>query len=51
VKKSEIRKRILKKRKLKSYKNLQINFKYLIGILKKKKIVGKIVGGYYPYNY
>ena len=51
MKKSEIRKKILKIRKLNSYKNLKIDFKYLQKILKKNNIHGKIVGGYYPYNY
>ena len=49
--KFEIRKKILKIRKLNSYKNLKIDFKYLQKILKKNNIHGKIVGGYYPYNY
>ena len=49
--KSRIRKKILKIRKQKNQKHLQINFEYLLKILKKFKILGKIVGGYYPYNY
>ena len=49
--KSAIRKRILKIRKQNSYKNLEINYKNLLKILKKEKISGKIVGGYYPYNF
>ena len=48
--KSEIRKKILKKRK-KSLKNSKLNFKNILKILKKNKIVGKIIGGYYPYNH
>jgi len=51
VNKSRIRKKILKIRKQKNQKHLQINFEYLLKILKKFKILGKIVGGYYPYNY
>ncbi len=51
MKKSEIRKRILKIRKKKSFKNFTFNFKYILRILKKKKIYGKLIGGYYPYNY
>ncbi len=31
--------------------NLVINFKYISEILKKNKGFGKIIGGYYPYNY
>ena len=49
--KSKIREKILKVRKKNNFKNLSINFKSLLNILKKKKIKGKIVGGYYPYNY
>ena len=49
--KSEIRKKILKIRKQKSFKSLNINFEYLLKILKKNKNIGKVIGGYYPYNY
>ena len=49
--KSDIRKKILKIRKNKSRKHLTINFRSISKILKKSKIKGKIVGGYYPYNY
>ena len=49
--KSEIRKKILKIRKQNISKNLKIDFNQLLKILKKKKINGKIIGGYYPYNY
>ena len=49
--KSEIRKKILKIRKQKSSKSLNINFEYLLKILKKKENIGKVIGGYYPYNY
>ena len=49
--KSRIRKKILHIRKQKNQKHLKINFKYLLKILKKFKIYGKTVGGYYPYNY
>ena len=51
MKKSAIRKKLLKIRKQKNFKNLEINFKYLSKILNKAKISSKIVGGYYPYNY
>jgi 5-formyltetrahydrofolate cyclo-ligase len=51
VNKSEIRKKILKIRKYNKYKNLIIDFQKLLKIVKKEKIKGKIVGGYYPYNY
>ena len=48
--KSEIRKRILKIRKQNSSKILEIDFKNILKIIKKKNFFGKIVGGYYPYN-
>ncbi len=49
--KSDIRKKLLKTRKEKSFKNLEINPEIILKILKKNKNVAKIVGGYYPYNY
>ena len=49
--KSEIRKKILKIRKQNRHKDLRISFQYILKILKKKKIYGKVLGGYYPYNY
>ena len=49
--KSDIRKKILKIRKVNIYKNQKINFKSLLKIIRKSKITGKVIGGYYPYNY
>ena len=49
--KSEIRKKILKIRKQNNFKNFDISFESIFKILKKEKITGKTVGGYYPYNY
>ena len=49
--KSEIRKKIFKIRKQKNFKNLCVDFKSVVKILRKEKIKGKILGGYYPYNY
>ena len=49
--KSIIRKTILKKRKQNSYKKFKISFNQIIKLLKKKKIIPKLIGGYYPYNY
>ncbi len=49
--KSEIRKKILKIRKVNNYKNQKIDFKSLLKIIRKSKITGKVIGGYYPYNY
>ena len=49
--KSQIRKKILKKRKQKKIKKFNFNFDLILSILKKKKVQGKIIGVYYPYNY
>ena len=49
--KSKIRKKILKIRKRDHLKKNIINFKAILNIIKKKKIIGKNIGGYYPYNY
>ena len=49
--KSEIRKKILNIRKKYKPKDLEINFTHILKILKKNKFAGKIIGGYYPYNY
>ena len=49
--KSKIRKKILKIRKNTNSKNLNINFRDILKVLKKNKSNGKTVGGYYPYNY
>ena len=51
MKKSVIRKRILKIRKQKNFNIQNIEFKNIFKILKKNRITGKTVGGYYPYNY
>ena len=51
VKKSEIRKKILKIRKQVYHKELSISFNYIFKLLKKNKVNGKVMGGYYPYNY
>ena len=49
--KSELRKKILKIRKKFNTKNIQLNFKQIVKILKKEKITSKIIGGYYPVNF
>ena len=49
--KSEIRKKLLKARKLNNNKNLVIKFSNIVKILKKEKVNRKIIGGYYPYNH
>ena len=49
--KFQIRKKILKIRKHKKIKKFIFNFDLILNILKRKKVSGKIIGGYYPYNY
>ena len=49
--KSDIRKKILKVRKEKSFKSFDIDPKIILKILKKTQTISKIVGGYYPFNY
>ena len=49
--KSIIRKNILKLRKKNYSKNLSISFDYLLKIIKREGMIGKTIGGYYPYNY
>ena len=49
--KFEIRKKIIKIRKKKSSKDLEIDLNYVLKVIKKQKIVRGIVAGYYPYNY
>ena len=49
--KSKIRKHILEVRKKNNSENLNVNFQYILEILQNKKIKGKTLGGYYPYNY
>jgi len=51
VNKSQIRKKIYKIRKQTSSKKFDLNLNYILSILKKERIRGKIIGGYYPYNY
>ncbi len=49
--KSVIRKKLLKVRKLNNNKSKNINFSFILKILKKDKVNKKIIGGYYPYNH
>ena len=49
--KSQIRKKILNSRKKIVLKNSKINFQFILDILKREKINGKVVGGYYSFNY
>ena len=38
-------------RKQKKIKKFTFNFDLILNILKRKKVTGKVIGGYYPYNY
>ena len=49
--KSDIRKKILKIRKLNNNKYLNISFEGILKIIKKYKVKSKNIGGYYPYNH
>ena len=49
--KSQIRKKILKIRRQKNIKKFIFNFDFILDILKKKRVLGRTLGGYYPYNY
>ena len=49
--KFKIRRKILNLRKRKLNKNTRINIYKLFNFLKKKKLTGISVGGYYPVNY
>ena len=49
--KSDIRKKILRLRKTKIFKDFEIDFKSLLKITKKFVNKNKIIGGYYPFNY
>jgi len=50
VKKTQIREKFLKLRENNLQRVKSINHNDIIKLLKKKRIKGKIVGGYYPYN-
>ncbi len=49
--KSTLRKKILKIRKKKNSKNIKINFDKVFKLIKKKGLINKSVGGYFPVNY
>ena len=49
--KSRLRKKILKIRKLKNYRNVNISLKTFFSFLKKKKLTRKSIGGYFPVNF
>ena len=49
--KSKLRKKILKLRKISNKNNSKINFNKIFNFLKKKKLLKKSIGGYFPINY
>ena len=49
--KNQIRKRILKLRKINNFNNIQIDFDNIFKIIKKSNIRRKIIGSYYPVNF
>ena len=51
MKKSEIRKKILKIRSQKYDEKYLLDFNEIISVIKKQKIKNKIIGGYYSFNY
>ena len=51
MKKSQIRKKIFYYRKSKNLDNYNITFKSVSNILKNMRSKGKVLGGYYPFNY
>ncbi len=51
MKKSEIRKKIIKKRREYYSSKLKIDSRLILKILKKEKLQNKVIGGYYPYNF
>ena len=51
MKKSLLRKKIIKTRKINFKDNLNIDFLKILSLIKKNKKSSKIVGGYYPVNY
>ena len=51
MKKSQIRKKILKIRKQKKIKKFIFKLDLILNILKRKKVFCKIICGYYPYNH
>ena len=48
--KSQIREKILQIRKQKKFKKFTLNFDFIFNIVKKKKVSGRVIGGYYQYN-
>ena len=49
--KSKLRKKILKLREVKNFKNIKIDFDNVFDLLKKNNLTKKCIGGYFPVNY
>ena len=49
--KSKLRKKILKLREVKNFKNIKIDFDNVFDLLEKNNLAKKFIGGYFPVNY
>ena len=49
--KSKLRKKILKLREVKNFKNIKIDFDNVFDLLKKNNLTKKCIGGYFPVNH
>ena len=49
--KSDIRKKIIKKREINNKKNIKISFDRVLKLFRKEKITKKNIGGYFPVNF
>ena len=49
--KSKLRKKILKLREVKNFKNIKIDFDNVFDLLKKSNLTKKCIGGYFPVNH
>ena len=49
--KSKLRKKILKLREVKNFKNIKIDFDNVFDLFKKNNLKKKCIGGYFPVNY
>ena len=49
--KSKLRKKILKIREIRNSKDVKIPFSDIFELLKKKKLLKKSIGGYFPVNF
>ena len=49
--KSKLRKKILKLREVKNFKNIKIDFNIVFDLFKKNNLTKKCIGGYFPVNH